>query len=1008
MKTALLFLLASIASAASLTLTSSDPRWNLSTKTATFLSTETMPNDWGIQFTATLAGGGSWTVGSETGATCGNPLAGWYVQQTPTASPATISTISANGTVFVAPTVGTAGGCPVGTYTHTYTLTNGADTYTFTVVQAVIYRLSAPVFLNGCGVTDASLSGGAQGNCPGGQTQAPTISSTFTYRLNKLPCSDCRPGGTFNMPPPGSSSRDQFGNLHTVITPACFVAAADAEKTELSKDDTWIVAQSLGCPASTYGSGGWFIFPSTGSATPSYALLQSDFGNGLWVWSNSSDVTTYGFIDPAAYSGVDTPFKKVVLGAAAPSCTTGCYTASTLWTMPYATYGRGYSTAFSHQDMNKLGWFAMITVKDYQGQVDTSGFTITRRMGQPLFDTATMLDQYVSVGAVLANIASCADTDHCTTTQSLGTQTNVTFSMQAPYKLCAFNWQDIDASGGTYAPVCLDLNAQARPHQTYTSVAAYISKDVDPVTGKLYISLDGLPGDIGASFTPGDANLTYLDAWTMMSPDAGYQFGSKCTAANTVLGNPGQGTSYCYGTAHSTAFQLGDGSQWFLHGNSGAAFETMKFSSMGQLMVSYASGNGLGNFHIPLWTQDQGGEYSGARKAPYMLASTGNVRALPSWNVTGCTSANPMVVTVSASTDTYINTSTHNKVLIGGVLGNASCNGSRTVTAVSGTHHEVWTVGGVDASGASAYTASTGDATEDVANPIFHVLNCTNTSPVVVTLDTMGVDTKLDIRFPHHDTVTLSGVGGNTNCNGTHTITDSSADTSLHSILTLNVNGNSAYTSGGELVESAANGGPVAADADQMFLLRESGQEVRLFGHTRSVSYADRCTSSYYAVSRASISMDAKYAVYTTNNGIPGCSEQVVMATTGVDNGIGMTSSKFDSTHGVTSASYLAGVLTLLYSTPDTGNAIVDVCVDSQRWPDAAGGMSTDTSCKTATDSSGANPRTTVISGLANGTPYYRVAASNKWVAWGASTAGPVPTSGPRKAGPARSFGGQR
>lgn len=162
-----------------------------------------------------------------------------------------------------------------------------------------------------------------------------------------------------------------------------------------------------------------------------------------------------------------------------------------------------------------------------------------------------------------------------------------------------------------------------------------------------------------------------------------------------------------------------------------------------------------------------------------------------------------------------------------------------------------------------------------------------------------------------------------------------------------------------------------------MYLLRDLGQEVRRFGSTRGIGFnGDRLSSGYYAVSRASLSMDASRAVYTTNNGIPD-TFFVVMATTGVDNGIGMTSNKFDSTHSV-SPSVTSTTASLSYSTPDGGEAVIDVCT-SLRWPDVPGSASPDPSCQTKSSSDVAT-----FDGLsAETTYYYRIVASGKWVAWG-------------------------
>lgn len=888
---------ASLSYAQTITLTSADSRCGGSPLTCTFVAPEGMPNDYGIALIATVSGGGTWAIGAENQTSCNAVLFNWYRVTSPPVSPAVITSISASGTIYIAPNGGTAGACAPGTYVHTIMLTNGGSTYTFTAIQRVIYRLAAPVFFNGCGVADASLSGAAQGNCAGGMTQATPAGNTFTYDLNKVPCSDCRPGGTFNMPSPGGSFRDQLGNLHTVITPSCFVAPADAEKSELSVNNLWIVAQSLGC-AAPYNTGNWFLFPSAGATTPSYSFTGfQDCCNGDWAWSNTTDTDLYFFVSPAFGSGSNTLFKHTVLGTAP------AYTTTTEYTMPYATFGRAFSTNFSHQDMNKLNWYAMNTYWDFSGQVSTSGTALTWVSGQ-VFDTTKFLDQFITTPGGTAQISSCSDNHTCTLYSSLGTQTNVAATMQVPWQLCAFNPVLITAQGAGYTPTCGDLTAMARPHISATfGAAAYISHDV--VGGLLYIVLGTAPYDVIGSFNPSSPTaVTLSHAWVQDAPVSGYQFGTVCTPA--LSGNSGvlglNAIGYCEGEAHASGFSTGDGNQWFLNGNEGAAFTTFRMDSSGSTMVPYSYNGGTGNFLSTLWTQYEGGEYSGSRKSPYILASTGNVVFPTSWNVTNCTNANPMVITVNASFDTGINGTTHNKVLIGGVQGNTACNGSQVVAGVSGINHEIWTL---SAAGNGAYTPSTGDATED-----------------------------------------------------------------------------------------AVNAGTAAGDADQMFLLRELGQELRRFGHTRSVAYNDRVTSGYYANTRGSLSMDASRIIYTTDNGTPS-NLMVVSVATGVDSGIGMTTNMFDQTHSVTSVDVTAGTASLHYSTPDTGDAIIEIG-QTLRFVDVPGtGSSTDSTFQRVTDTSGANPRTTTFSGLTAGVPYYyRIIANHKWMAWGSFTVAAVSASG--------------
>ena len=709
-----LFLVAaSLSYAQTITLTSADSRCGGSPLTCTFVAPEGMPNDYGIALSATVSGGGSWVIGAENQASCNAVLFNWYRVTSPPASPAVITSISASGTIYIAPNGGTAGLCAPGTYIHTITLTNGGSRYTFTAIQRVIYRLAAPVFFNGCGVADASLSGAAQGNCAGGMTQATPAGNTFTYDLNKVPCSDCRPGGTFNMPSPGGTFRDQLGNLHTVVTPVGFVAAGDAEKANESVGNVWIMANSLG--GATYGTGNWFLFPAAGASAPSYSFSGSDACNGTWTWSNTSDSDFYCFTDSVFGSGGATSFKHIVLAGSPPYPTPGTgYTSTVEYTMPYATYGRAFSTNFSHQDMNKLNWYAMNTYWDFGGQVSTSGTALTWVSGQ-VFDTTKFLDQFIFTPGGTAQISSCSDNHTCTLYSSLGTQTNVAATMQVPWQLCAFNPVLMTAQGAGYTPTCGDLTAMARPHISATyGAAAYISHDV--AGGLLYMVLGTGPYDVVGSFDPNSpTTVTLSRPWLFASPVSGYQFGNVCTPA--LSGNSGvlalNANGYCEPQAHATGFSTSDGKQWFLNGGEGAQFTTFRMDSAGSPMVPYAYNGGTGNFLSPMWTQYEGGEYSGSRKSPYMLASTGNVVFPMSWNVTNCTNANPMVVTLNASSNTGLNNTTHNKILIGGVLGNTACNGSQVIASVTGTNNEILTL---SAAGNGAYTHRTGDATGDVSD----------------------------------------------------------------------------------------------------------------------------------------------------------------------------------------------------------------------------------------------------------------------------------------------------
>ena len=141
-----------------------------------------------------------------------------------------------------------------------------------------------------------------------------------------------------------------------------------------------------------------------------------------------------------------------------------------------------------------------------------------------------------------------------------------------------------------------------------------------------------------------------------------------------------------------------------------------------------------------------------------------------SGSITGATKATPIVITTSIANPLI----TGQTVTISGVSGNTKANGTFTVTVLTPT---TFSLNG--SAGTAAYTSGGAWSTPPISG-------ATNATPIVIT-------TSVANPLVTGQTVTISGVGGNTAANGTFTVTVTSPTTfSLNGSV-----GNAAFTSGG-------------------------------------------------------------------------------------------------------------------------------------------------------------------------------------------------------------------
>lgn len=163
------------------------------------------------------------------------------------------------------------------------------------------------------------------------------------------------------------------------------------------------------------------------------------------------------------------------------------------------------------------------------------------------------------------------------------------------------------------------------------------------------------------------------------------------------------------------------------------------------------------------------------------------------YTITNATNASPIVITVS-NPHKFI---TGDTVLISGVGGNTNANGTRTITVINTTSFSLNGINGnaTYTSGGTVNGVYAGFGYVSVDT--FAISNASNATPIVIT----SVPAH---RLVSGQIVTISGVGGNTNANGTFSVVVSSTTQfslySTSSNLTTGrtaIAGNGAYTSGG-------------------------------------------------------------------------------------------------------------------------------------------------------------------------------------------------------------------
>ena len=162
--------------------------------------------------------------------------------------------------------------------------------------------------------------------------------------------------------------------------------------------------------------------------------------------------------------------------------------------------------------------------------------------------------------------------------------------------------------------------------------------------------------------------------------------------------------------------------------------------------------------------------------------------------ITNATNANPIVITVS-SPHNYVSSQS---ITISGVGGNTNANGTRTIQVIDNLHFSLTGIAGNAAytSGGTSTGVYTGTPGSVYVNS-FAISAATNATPIVITTTTAH-------GYVSGETVTISGVGGNTNANGTFVISViSSTQFSLFSTTSTptggraGIAGNGTYTSGG-------------------------------------------------------------------------------------------------------------------------------------------------------------------------------------------------------------------
>lgn len=326
------------------------------------------------------------------------------------------------------------------------------------------------------------------------------------------------------------------------------------------------------------------------------------------------------------------------------------------------------------------------------------------------------------------------------------------------------------------------------------------------------------------------------------------------------------------------------------------------------------------------------------------------------------------------------------------------------------------------------YGSATGTATHSApffvlstVGPVgtaWHFTSCTAANPTVCTNSASN-------PFANGTSILINAALGCTNLNGVHTATTVSGTS-----VTVNVDCSGGALTGNAFLSLAAAVSFVSANTnfDLVFACRGLGSFNLCYqiGHTRSVSFSGDDNGGFFDIPRAAMSINGKYVVYASNFGTPENAQLVSVPTPFC---LGLADNAFDctGTHAVSPGVSTTGV-TLTYTTPSTGNAVIEIgqtqrLTDSAQAADPSGACPTegwnvlslasvstftclagtwtantpDPTYKVSYNTSGAAAKTTSFTSLTTGTKYwYRIIADNKWGATGSFTpAGVTPiTSG--------------
>jgi hypothetical protein len=178
--------------------------------------------------------------------------------------------------------------------------------------------------------------------------------------------------------------------------------------------------------------------------------------------------------------------------------------------------------------------------------------------------------------------------------------------------------------------------------------------------------------------------------------------------------------------------------------------------------------------------------------------------------ITGATNANPCVITTAANHGLLPG----DQVTISGVVGTTAINGTFTVapTGLTETAFELYQLGTTTSVAANAAYTSGGAVTRFGALPSGAISGTSNANPDVIT-------TAADHGLLPGDTVTIAGVVGDTNVNGTFTVSPTGLTETTFELYALGTNtpiaGNAAYVSGGTFTRANVGDSGVKLQPDK-------------------------------------------------------------------------------------------------------------------------------------------------------------------------------------------------